>query len=286
MNEFHAAALAYASAGIWPFPVKPRDKRPASPNGFKDATLDPAALAAFWTRWPQANVGIDLERSGLIALDLDGPEAVEPFKALELPRTRTVTTGRPEGGTHHWYRPPPGVTITTTILAPKLDLRGAGAYVVAPPSIHPSGSRYVSNGEAIVTLAEAEAERIAEAARAHAEAIGRPVKPAAVRSAEPFRANDPAHEALKSIDTASYVWLLTGIELNRRGFCPCPLPDHDDWPGDGGSFHACHGSGWRCFGCGASGDVFTLAGLLWGNPPFPEVRRRLVETVIGGGGNA
>jgi hypothetical protein len=285
MNEFHAAALSYSQQGIFVFPCRPRDKRPLTARGFKDATTDHEAINAFWTHHPNANLGIDLGRSGLIAVDIDGPEAIEPFRALDLPETRSVTTGRPEGGTHHWYRPPEAVTITTTILAAKLDLRGSGAYVVAPPSIHPSGARYVSNREPIATLRESDVDRIRAAAAEHALATGRPDKPAKTY-ATPFATNDPAHAALKAIPTELYVWLLTGQEMNRRGFMVCPLPGHQDGPEDGGSFHAYAGTGWRCFGCNASGDVFTLARELWGKPPFREVRARLVETVLRGGDHA
>ena len=281
MNELHAAALAYAQEGIFVFPCRPRDKRPLTSNGFHAATIDRETVNAFWTRYFNANLGIDLGRSGLIALDIDGPEAIDPFRALELPDTRTITTGRPEGGQHHWYRTPSRVTIATTILATKLDLRGAGAYVIAPPSIHPSGTRYVSNGAAIATLSEDEGARIRERAAEYARGLGRLDKPTRTYPA-PFKTNDPAHAALKAIPTEAYVWLLTGQEMNARGFTPCPLPGHDDWAGDGGSFHSYAGTGWRCFGCNTSGDVFTLARILWGNPPFPEVRMRLLAAVRGG----
>lgn len=285
MNQLHAAALAYAQQGIYVFPCRPRDKRPLTANGFKDATTDRDTVNAFWTRHPNANLGIDLGRSGLLAVDIDGPEALEPFRELDLPETRIITTGRPEGGRHHWFRPPSGVTITTTILAPKLDLRAAGSYVVAPPSIHPSGARYVSNGEAIAALSQADVDRIRQSAAEHARATGRPDRPAKTYTT-PFATNNPAHAALKAIPTELYVWLLTRQEMNRHGFTPCPLPGHDDGDHDGGSFHAFAGTGWRCFGCGASGDVFTLARELWGNPPFREVRARLVETVLRGGDDA
>lgn len=279
MNEFHAAALAYAFDGVYVFPVG-RDKKPLTLNGFKDASITRDDVSSFWTRFPTANVAIDLERSGLIVVDVDGPEGVEPCNALHLPETRRVTTGRPEGGKHFVYGVPEGIELRSRKLAPGLEIKGAGGYAIAPPSIHASGSRYTSDGAPITKLTLTEAQRL--------DAFGRPEKPP--RPAVQFdfdNAEDAAlHAALKAIDTASYVWLLTGQDLNRRGFTPCPLPTHDDGDHDGGSFHACHGTGWRCFGCGASGDVFTLARALWGDLHFRDVRRRLADIAMRGGENA
>ena len=140
MNAVHAAALRYASEGVYVFPCD-RAKRPLTgEGGYKHATIDRDAVNAFWTRHQLANVGIGLEASGLVVIDVDGPKGIEPLHALGLPPTLVVTAGRPEGGSHHYYRPPAGVTIRTAKLADQLDLRGAGGYVIAPPSIHASGN--------------------------------------------------------------------------------------------------------------------------------------------------
>jgi hypothetical protein len=282
VNERHTAAIAYAEMGTFVFPAR-RDKRPYTPQGFKDASISLSVISAWWARWPDANVAIDLERSGLLVVDVDGPEGIEPLAALELPATRTVTTGRPEGGQHHYYEQP-DEAIKTTILGPKLDLRGAGAYVIAPPSIHASGARYESDGQPIARLSEADVERIRESALEHARATGRLPNEKPQSTRRTFTGQDATYDALKGIPTEAYFWLLVGRELDSRGFAVCPL--HDDGDEDGGSFHACYGTGWRCFGCGQRGDVFNLAAALWGSPPFPEVRKRLVEAVLRGGQDA
>ena len=46
-------------------------KAPLTPHGFKDASIDPKVIGACWTRWPQANVGLDLERAGLVFVGPD-----------------------------------------------------------------------------------------------------------------------------------------------------------------------------------------------------------------------
>jgi hypothetical protein len=59
----------------------------------------------------------------------------------QLPATIEVTTG---GGGHHFYFAHPGGLIRSrTSLAQGVDLRGDGGYIVAPPSIHPSGYPYL-----------------------------------------------------------------------------------------------------------------------------------------------
>jgi hypothetical protein len=84
-------------------------------------------------------VGIVTGRvSGLAVLDLDGEEAITRAKDLGLPDSSPwVRTGQ---GEHHYFRSdgPTG----TVILMPGLEVRGNGAYVVAPPSVHSSGAVY------------------------------------------------------------------------------------------------------------------------------------------------
>ena len=59
----------------------------------------------------------------------------------QLPATIEVTTG---GGGHHFYFAHPGGLIRSRAgLAQGVDLRGDGGYIVAPPSIHPSGYPYL-----------------------------------------------------------------------------------------------------------------------------------------------
>ncbi|WP_274532283.1 bifunctional DNA primase/polymerase [Thermus oshimai] len=55
------AALAYARKGYPVLPLSPGEKRPHPrlvPHGLKEASRDPRALEAWWTREPLAGVGI------------------------------------------------------------------------------------------------------------------------------------------------------------------------------------------------------------------------------------
>ncbi len=128
-------------------------KHPRTLNGLKDASADPATVAAWWRRWSSANVGLATGSSAdLVVVDLDGDEGIDAFEELQaahgrLPATRWVITGG--GGRHAYLRHPGGAVKTcASLLAPHVDVRGDGGYVVCPPSNHVSGRQYEwANGE-------------------------------------------------------------------------------------------------------------------------------------------
>jgi hypothetical protein len=140
-NDCLDAALGYAARGWAVLPVRAGSKVPLTSNGIKDASRDENVLSVWWARWPEAGVAIACGSvsGSLIVLDCD---TAEFFWALEksygpLPETLTVATGR---GSHRYFISPE--PIRTQTLAPHLDIRAEGAYVLAPPSVHPSGARY------------------------------------------------------------------------------------------------------------------------------------------------
>ena len=137
------AALAYAARG-WPvFPCRSGTKRPATAHGLHDATTDPERIRAWWSDNSRANVGIVTgPASGLLVLDIDG----DPHALLEgraIPPSPTQRTGG--GGWQvffEWGAALDGAATTRAGLLSGVDTRGGGGYVVAPPSVHPSGTRY------------------------------------------------------------------------------------------------------------------------------------------------
>ena len=144
-------ALQYAARGWHVFPLRPRSKLPlisakAGGRGFHDATTDKAQIETWWKACPQANIGTATGASGLVVLDADGPEGLAQLESVArqysgwpLPRTLAQRTGR-EGGLHLIYRGS-GVK-SSQVKGEHLDVRGSTGYIVAPPSIHPSGAAY------------------------------------------------------------------------------------------------------------------------------------------------
>jgi hypothetical protein len=135
------AALAYAARGWAVLPVRASSKVPLTEHGVKDASLDAAAIRGWWERWPDANVAIACGEAsgGLIVLDCDDAEFVWALEKScgPLPETLTVATGR---GSHRYFTS--SGPVRTQTLAPHLEIRAEGAYIVAPPSTHSNGNRY------------------------------------------------------------------------------------------------------------------------------------------------
>lgn len=148
MTELRDAALYYARWRKWAvFPVKPRAKEPLVAGAYKAATADLEQVEAWWRQWPDANIGLATGAvSGLWVLDIDGPEGEASFAALvgehggELAETLMASTGK---GHHLYWRLPTGVDQGRRIgVRPGIDIIGGQGYLVAPPSVHPSGRLY------------------------------------------------------------------------------------------------------------------------------------------------
>lgn len=142
MRDLHLrdAALRYAARGLHVFPVRPRDKRPACHDGCKAATTDRDQVAQWWRATPNANIGITAGPSGLLVVDVDGPAGVEALRAHDVPITWTARTPR---GWHVFFDAPDGADLGPRVaVLPSVDVRAGWSYIVAPPSMHPSGVRY------------------------------------------------------------------------------------------------------------------------------------------------
>lgn len=140
-------ALQYARRGIPVFPIKPRDKHPLTEHGFKDATTDVEQIEQWWRKWRGANIGIPTgPRSGWLVVDIDTKAGAtyDTLAALgHLPITMMAQTG--SGGLHLVFRYPRNsleVRNSASKIASGIDVRGDGGYIVAAPSIHPSGGAY------------------------------------------------------------------------------------------------------------------------------------------------
>jgi Bifunctional DNA primase/polymerase, N-terminal/Primase C terminal 1 (PriCT-1) len=139
-------ARALAEMGLAIFPCLPRDKRPATPHGLRDATTDSIEIENWWYQNPNYNIAIATGVvSGVFVIDLDGDDAEFGLRKLEaqhgaLPATVESITGR---GRHLFFKcPERPVRNSAGKIATGIDVRANGGYVIAPPSIHPNGRRY------------------------------------------------------------------------------------------------------------------------------------------------
>ena len=152
----HALAIAHKG---WPvFPCQPLGKTPATAHGFHDASADPEQLRQWWTENPDYNIGIPTGKpSGLVVIDLDvshGNNGLEQWAKItaghEMPETFTVET--PSGGRHLYYLLPDGwqpVGCSASKLAPGIDVRATGGYVIGAGSVGSAGVAYTVVGDAL-----------------------------------------------------------------------------------------------------------------------------------------
>ena len=113
------------------------------PHGVRDATTNRARVLAWWTRHPQANIGLATGHA-FDVLDVDGPAGVHAIRTLASTHG-LVSSGplvRTGGGGWHYYLAPTGLGNVQPAGLDHVDWRGHGGYVVAPPSRHASGHPY------------------------------------------------------------------------------------------------------------------------------------------------
>ena len=125
---------------------KARGKHPRLPEWQKAATNDARHVDAWWSRWPNAGIGIATGSASRVwVLDLDGDAAIEWYRSKSrehgLTKTIGVKTGR---GRHLWWEWPDGAEIRNSggKISPGVDVRGEGGFVIAPSTLHRSGVRY------------------------------------------------------------------------------------------------------------------------------------------------
>lgn len=135
------APLHYLALGCSVIPLRPGDKRPALAWAeFTRRRATEAEIGEWWRRRPDLNCSIVCGRvSGLVVIDCDprngGDASLAAYPALRGPAVQTGSGGG------HFYCAEPGFAKVPSLL-PGVDVQGEGAYVVAPPSVHPNGARY------------------------------------------------------------------------------------------------------------------------------------------------
>jgi P4 family phage/plasmid primase-like protien len=152
MNSFLESARSNAARGWSVFPLNgkyPRIPKAAGGSGFKDATLDPEKITAWWTKYPTANVGIACGVSNLYVVDMDyGLSSQEDFDAWRMrnniPVTYTVRSGgRPDFRVQMYYTGAVDCNGKWELDGCKGEIRSIGGYVCAAGSIHPdTGETY------------------------------------------------------------------------------------------------------------------------------------------------
>jgi putative DNA primase/helicase len=132
-------AVEYRRRGWSPIPIKERSKEP---NLLElHPYLNRKATREELDAWRWSGVGIVTGPvSGVLVLDVDGPEGEEELRKYGHPATPMVRTAG--GGIHLYFKHPEHHVRTGIRVAPGLDVKASGGYVVAPPSVGPNGRAY------------------------------------------------------------------------------------------------------------------------------------------------
>ncbi len=128
-------------------------KHPMLKTGMKEASTDQGLIKQWFSKWPNANIGIATGAvSGIFALDIDprhgGDDSLDAIRSElgAIPDDVLAITG--SGGKHYLFNYPAAIGRSTTNLWPGIDTRGDGGYIVAAPSNHKSGQHYFWDAEA------------------------------------------------------------------------------------------------------------------------------------------
>jgi hypothetical protein len=159
VSRLGRAAAELAAAGYHVHPLRARAKVPATRSGFKDATRDARQVARCWEAMPDANIGIACGASGIAVLDIDTKAGADPREILgrfDRGDAPVIGTGlAPERserypcslagrrGVQVYFRGDMPSAARLTIHG--CEIKATGGYVVAPPSIHPSGVEYAGD---------------------------------------------------------------------------------------------------------------------------------------------
>jgi len=168
------AALYHASLGRRVFPVQ--NKRPLVKWG-EAATTEPDAIRAMWAEHPDADPAWALP-ANVMVLDIDtksgGPASLEGLELVHGPLPPTLVHQTPSGGRHYFFFTDTAVSNSASKIAPGVDVRSLGGYVVLPAE----GNNYVvareRQGSARMTAPEwlvKEAQRKIERAENAADAV-------------------------------------------------------------------------------------------------------------------
>jgi putative DNA primase/helicase len=164
MSVMREAALAYAAAGIPVFPLVGKQpletagdinidgiEIPKGHGGFHQATADIGKVSRWWAEYPDANIGTptgrhrdamtgELNTLPFDVLDIDGDLGRQSLDQLTdihggIPSSAYQRTG--SGGFHYCFASDGAIRNSAGGIAPGIDVRGTGGYIVVAPSIHP-----------------------------------------------------------------------------------------------------------------------------------------------------
>jgi len=247
------AALDYRDRGWSVLPIKPRTKQPNTellPRGsngrrswksFQESRPSVAVIREWFEKDPDTGIGIVCGEvsDDLVVIDFDGIRPpVDAFPETALAET-------PGDGLHVYARS--RGQLKTRVFSHG-EIRGKGSYVVAPPSVHPSGRRYrwlKAPDEARLAPLEAVPSRLIDFAHAHVVSLHQPLTPTSAVPRDPYEiprddlqlsgSLPGERDSGAGLDIASLAksegavaQVAARLGISFRGAFLCILPDHEE----------------------------------------------------------
>ena len=303
IEKVMSAAVGWWLKDVSVIPLKYRDKTPAVPSWkkYQDELPELADVAIwFWKR--RRNLGV-IMRNGLTVLDFDGPNVWQEWltwadRYTEIAKITGYRVQTARGfHVYVWLNSPFDTILKIHRGDEHMEIRGNGSYVVAPPSVHPSGARYelvgsedIGRASSIETLVPK--DWLDQAADRDQTPPAPPtnIKPGDLDKWILTDAADVASYPIK-LEKGDAAKIKSQIPItdiipgpikpakNGDSIAHCPL--HND---EKMSFHVYGGTkGWCFGGCSQRGshpfDVISLFGFMNGIPPreaISALKRRLI----------
>ena len=168
-EELCAAALEYSAKNVLIFPMyfeqakeegKKGKKKTITTHGYKDATCDSMQVNEWWTKYPNALIGVPTgPASSLLVIDIDNAETNEKFleycEENNFDIRETAWEKSPNGFHYYFYYPSEGnmPACSNGVLFPGVEVKGDGGSVIISPSWytikHPDGSETTCRYESV-----------------------------------------------------------------------------------------------------------------------------------------
>lgn len=236
MNALALAANQWTDNGIAVIPVAYRNKRPTVPTWREfQERLPTAAEIGRWFQDRFHNLAIVTGWRGLVVLDFDQRPLYELWRdwsRTAAPQARFSYTVQTSRGIHVY------LFIDEPVQSGKagtIDIKAAGGYVLAPPSIHPSGRPYRLLSDAPIVRFD----RLAAVLPVELLAVAQPVSPsiewAAAPAADPWQAamtpaQPDGNSTIAAIKARRSLFELfpNATRRGRHYVARCPLHDDHD----------------------------------------------------------
>ena len=158
-NDMSLAAIKIAKDGFKIFPCNDK-KQPLVKNGFHAATNNVNQINEWWTKWPNAAIGMPTGAvNGFWVVDCDVKNGNGILEFLNICKEHnynpdnTYIVETQSGGLHYYFEFEQDSPISNSakIIAPNIDIRGDGGYVIVPPSCINGKIYKVNNNKTIQT---------------------------------------------------------------------------------------------------------------------------------------